>query len=74
MNASVQHLNIAEMLLEAEFTLVKNPGKDDMEIIRHSNLGLSCRKFAEVVFMLSLLGTWRRTCPTMSRFTYGERA
>ena len=33
MVALVQHLNIAEMLMEEEFTIVKNPGKDDMEII-----------------------------------------
>ena len=33
MVALVEHLNIAEMLLEEEFTIVKNPGKDDMEII-----------------------------------------
>jgi hypothetical protein len=33
MVALVQHLNIAEMLMEDEFTIVKNPGKDDMEII-----------------------------------------
>ena len=33
MVALVQHLNIAELLLEEEFTIVKNPGKDDMEII-----------------------------------------
>jgi hypothetical protein len=31
--ALVQHLNIAELLLEEEFTIVKNPGEDDMEII-----------------------------------------
>ena len=33
MVALVQHLNIAELLLEEEFTIVKNPGEDDMEII-----------------------------------------
>lgn len=33
MVALVEHLNISEMLLEEEFTIVKNPGKDDMEII-----------------------------------------
>ena len=32
MVALVQHLNIAEMLMEEEFTIVKT-GKDDMEII-----------------------------------------
>lgn len=33
MVALVEHLNISEMLLEEEFTIVKNPGKDNMEII-----------------------------------------
>jgi len=33
MVALVEHLNIAEMLMEEEFTIVKNPGRDDMEII-----------------------------------------
>ena len=33
MVALVEHLNISEMLLEEEFTIVKNPGQDDMEII-----------------------------------------
>jgi hypothetical protein len=33
MVALVEHLNMSEMLLEEEFTIVKNPGKDDMEII-----------------------------------------
>ena len=33
MVALVQHLNVAELLMEKEFTIVKNPGKDDMEII-----------------------------------------
>jgi len=33
MVALVEHLDIAEMLIEEEFTIVKNPGGDDMEII-----------------------------------------
>jgi hypothetical protein len=33
MVALVEHLNMSEMLLEEEFTIVKNPGKDNMEII-----------------------------------------
>jgi hypothetical protein len=33
MVALATHLNMAEMLLEDDFTIVKNPGKDDMEII-----------------------------------------
>jgi hypothetical protein len=33
MVALVEHLNLSEMLLEEEFTIVKNPGKENMEII-----------------------------------------
>jgi hypothetical protein len=33
MVALVEHLNLAEMLMEEEFTIVKNPGREDMEII-----------------------------------------
>jgi len=33
MVALATHLNMAEMLLEDDFTIVKNPGEDDMEII-----------------------------------------
>ncbi len=33
MVALVTHLNLAEMLLEEDFTIIKNPGEDDMEII-----------------------------------------
>ena len=33
MVALVVHLNMSEMLTEKEATIVKNPGKDNMEII-----------------------------------------
>ena len=33
MVALVEHLQIQDMLLEEDFTIVKNPGEDDMEII-----------------------------------------
>ena len=33
MVALVTHLNLAEMLMEDDFTIVKNPGKENMEII-----------------------------------------
>lgn len=34
MVALVERLNISEMLTEEEFTMVKNPGKENMEIIQ----------------------------------------
>lgn len=34
MVALVVRLNISEMLLDKDFTMVKNPGKENMEIIR----------------------------------------
>ena len=34
MVALVTHLNLAEMLTEEDFTIVKNPGKENMEIIQ----------------------------------------
>ncbi|WNC72150.1 DUF2149 domain-containing protein [Thalassotalea psychrophila] len=41
MVALVQHLNIAEMLLDEDFTMVKNPGKENMEIIQKKGKEIS---------------------------------